>query len=76
LLTSRLEEGLNFRKPPWFDTDKPGVLTSLNREKEEGMALLLSKVSGDSSQLNYLIIGVYPTWNGLRDLRGEPLTEP
>jgi hypothetical protein len=49
LLTSRLAEGLNFRKPPWFDADKPRVLTSHYREKEEDMALLLSKASVDNS---------------------------
>jgi hypothetical protein len=46
------------------------VLTSLNREKGEGMTLLLLKVSVDNSCLNYLIIGIDPTGNSLLDGRG------
>jgi hypothetical protein len=61
LLTARLAEGLTFRKLLWFDTDKPRVLTALNREEEEDMRLPLLKVSVDSSRLNYPIIGVDPT---------------
>jgi hypothetical protein len=40
------------------------------------MALLLSKVSVDNPWLNYPIIDVDPTENGLRDLLGGTLTEP
>ena len=38
------------------------------------MALLLLKVSVDSSWLNYLIVGIDLTENGLRDLQGGTLT--
>ena len=40
------------------------------------MTLLLSKVSVDSLWLDYLVVGVDPTENSLRDLRGGTLTEP